>query len=165
MMEQEQKSEGARRGPGRRGRGAGADRNSAAGYIAEGIAGLLDSATEPLWGEIAALQQRVRDLERRLTAMQAAGGARVGRPPGTRGRAAAGRGSGGRSPGSRRIRWGNSDEEIRQTVLAEAARIRDRTGKLDVATLRAELPSVFRFLYGDRAVFAGVKGLAAELGS
>ena len=36
------------------------------------IAGLLDSATEPLWGEIAALQQRVRDLERRLTAMQAA---------------------------------------------------------------------------------------------
>jgi hypothetical protein len=164
MMEQEQKPEG-RRGPGRRARTGGADRHEAAGHIADGIAGLLYSATEPLWGELNELQQRVRDLERKLAAMHAAGGQRVGRPPGGRGRALSSRVAASRSPGTRRIRWGNSDEEIRQTVLAEAARIRDRTGKLDVATLRAELPSVFRFLYGDRAVFAGVKGLAAELGS
>lgn len=165
MMEQEQKPEGARRGPGRRGRAGGAGRNDAAGYIAEGISALLYAATEPLWDEINELQQRVRDLERKVAALQATSGARVGRQAGNRGRAVAGRGAGGRTPGSRRIRWGNSDEEIRQTVLAEAARIRDRTGRLDVATLRAELPSVFRFLYGDRAVFAGVKGLAQELGS
>lgn len=162
MMEQERKPEGSRRG--RRTRAGGLERSEAAGLISDGIAGLLQTAAEPLWTEIATLQQRVRDLERKVTALQAAAGARGERGAG-RGRSWSGRGAAGRSPGTRRIRWGSSDEEIRQTVLAEAARIRERTGKLDVATLRAELPSVFRFLYGDRAVFAGVKGLAAELGN
>lgn len=161
MMEQESKSESPRRG--RRARGMNMERSEAASLISDGIAGLLHSASEPLWQELAALQQRVRDLERKVAALQAARGARGERTG--KGRGWAGRPAGSRSPGARRIRWGSSDEEIRQTVLQEAARIRERTGKLDVATLRAELPSVFRFLYGDRAVFAGVKGLIAELGS
>lgn len=159
MMEEGKRGKG-RRGAGSRGAGV-MDRREAAGQVADGLAQLLHGASEPLWDELTDLQRRVREIERSLAALHATGGVRMS----GRNRLAGGRGTATRSPGSRRIRWGDSDEEIRQTVLAEAARIQERTGKLDVATLRAELPSVFRFLYGDRAVFAGVKGLAKELGS
>lgn len=169
-MQKERKARESRRQSNARWRGNEHERQQAAGHIAAGMASMLQLATEPVWQELTELSARVRELERAIAAMHVqartanplgAAPRRRGRPPGSSRFAT----TAARSEANRRIRWGSSDEEIRQTVLAEAARIRERTGKLDVATLRAELPSVFRFLYGDRAVFAGVKGLAAELGS
>lgn len=62
-----------------------------------------------------------------------------------------------------RIRWGASEEEIRQTVRDHARRLLQQGQDLTVSNIQKQVPSMLRYLYGERAVFAGLKGLIRDL--
>ncbi|MEW6724188.1 MAG: hypothetical protein AB1331_04595 [Bacillota bacterium] len=57
---------------------------------------------------------------------------------------------------SGRIRWGKTPEEIRHRVLEELRRLEREGKEVCIKTLREELPSCLRWLYGKTAVFNGL---------
>ena len=71
----------------------------------------------------------------------------------------------GRRPvgGKPRIRWGTTDEEIRQTVRARARALLEEGQALTVSNIQKQVPSMLRYLYGEKAVFTGLKGLIQDL--
>lgn len=63
---------------------------------------------------------------------------------------------------SRRIRWGNTDEEIRQTVFEQLKSLEDKGKEITITTIKAEVPSMMRYVYGERALFKGIGELVDE---
>ncbi|TCP62071.1 hypothetical protein [Heliophilum fasciatum] len=63
---------------------------------------------------------------------------------------------------NRRIRWGNSPEEIRQCVFHQLLRLQATGKPICVSTIKNEVPGMLRWLYGEKAVFRGLKGLHQE---
>ncbi|MBX6378215.1 MAG: hypothetical protein IRY95_06655 [Clostridia bacterium] len=61
--------------------------------------------------------------------------------------------------GRRRIRWGRSEEDVRRTVYAELARLETLGEPITTETIKAHVPSMLRWIYGDRAIFHGIEDL------
>jgi len=63
---------------------------------------------------------------------------------------------------TRRIRWGNTPEEIKSTSFQVLQRLEQDGGRITVGVIRSQAPSMMRWLYGEKAVFSGLKGLLEE---
>ncbi|KAB2952594.1 hypothetical protein F9B85_07985 [Heliorestis acidaminivorans] len=66
-----------------------------------------------------------------------------------------------RSPKSR-IRWGNTDEEIRKTVFEQLHSLEQKGKDITITTIKSEVPSMMRYVYGDKALFKGIGDLMDE---
>ncbi len=58
---------------------------------------------------------------------------------------------------SARIRWGSTPAEIRTIVAQQLQRLHAEGKNIDTKTIRAEVPSMLKWLYGKRAVFDGLE--------
>lgn len=56
-----------------------------------------------------------------------------------------------------RIRWGSTPEQIRPVVAQQLKRLSGEGKNIDTKTIRAEVPSMLKWLYGKRAVFSGLE--------
>lgn len=63
---------------------------------------------------------------------------------------------------SKRIRWGSSQEEIKATIFQHLQRLQASGKPICVETIKLEVPGMLRWLYGEKAVFKGLKGLHQE---
>ncbi|MTV48685.1 hypothetical protein GJ688_06795 [Heliobacillus mobilis] len=61
-----------------------------------------------------------------------------------------------------RIRWGNTDDEIRNTVFEQLKALEERGKEITITTIKAEVPSMMRYVYGERALFKGIGDLLEE---
>ncbi|MEW6398245.1 MAG: hypothetical protein AB1503_03635 [Bacillota bacterium] len=71
------------------------------------------------------------------------------------------RGAPGR-PARKRIRWGSTPEEIKSTTFRVLEGLQKSGERITVGLIRARTPSMMRWLYGEKAVFAGLRGLMEE---
>lgn len=62
----------------------------------------------------------------------------------------------------KRIRWGATPEDIRETVFSQLSELVERGEEISTETIKAHVPSMLRWIYGDRAVFEGIEGLRRE---
>ncbi|MGE5590806.1 MAG: hypothetical protein ACM3ZA_09365 [Bacillota bacterium] len=150
----------------------------------------LDAVAELLYIALEPLRDTLQEMDGRLTTLElhlqgAAEGApqagqsvaatpRQAEAPGPRRR---GRGRGSASPAPTtaaaepapgrerkpRIRWGANADEIRQTVRAHARQMLSQGQDLTVSNIQKQVPSMLRYLYGEKAVFEGLKGLIRDL--
>ncbi|MEW6545411.1 MAG: hypothetical protein AB1446_00650 [Bacillota bacterium] len=65
-------------------------------------------------------------------------------------------------PARKRIRWGNTPEEIKNTTFRVLEGLQKSGERITVGLIRSRTPSMMRWLYGEKAVFAGLKGLLEE---
>ncbi|MZP31328.1 hypothetical protein GTO91_16600 [Heliobacterium undosum] len=65
------------------------------------------------------------------------------------------------APG-KRIRWGSTPEEIKSSVFLQLERLQEMGNPICVETIKNEVPGMLRWLYGEKAVFNGLKGLQQE---
>ncbi|ABZ84882.1 hypothetical protein HM1_2351 [Heliomicrobium modesticaldum Ice1] len=65
------------------------------------------------------------------------------------------------TPG-KRIRWGSTPEEIKSSVFQQLQRLQEMGSPICVETIKNKVPGMLRWLYGDKAVFNGLKGLQQE---
>lgn len=121
----------------------------------DAVAQLLFMALEPLRDTLAGLDARLARLEGREPSLPARASSETAAQP-ARPR---------RSSGKPRIRWGSTEEEIRQTVRARAQALLQEGHALTVSNIQKEVPSMLRYLYGEKAVFPGLKGLIQDLDS
>ncbi|MBC9786004.1 hypothetical protein H1S01_16090 [Heliobacterium chlorum] len=63
---------------------------------------------------------------------------------------------------NKRIRWGSTPEEIRAAVFRQLQRLQANGNPICVETIKSEVPGMLRWLYGEKAVFNGLKGLQQE---
>ncbi|ABZ83101.1 hypothetical protein HM1_0487 [Heliomicrobium modesticaldum Ice1] len=61
-----------------------------------------------------------------------------------------------------RIRWGTTDEEIRHTVFAQLRSLEEKGKDITITTIKAEVPSMMRYVYGEKALFKGIGELLEE---
>ncbi|MCW2278365.1 hypothetical protein [Heliophilum fasciatum] len=61
-----------------------------------------------------------------------------------------------------RIRWGTTEEEIRQTVFEQLQLLEKRGKEITITTIKTEVPSMMRYVYGERALFCGIGDLIEE---
>ncbi|QGG49386.1 hypothetical protein [Heliorestis convoluta] len=61
-----------------------------------------------------------------------------------------------------RIRWGNTEEEIRKTVFEQLQSLESRGKEITITTIKTEVPSMMRYVYGDKALFKGIGELMEE---
>jgi len=84
--------------------------------------------------------------------------ARARRTPNGSPRAASAAGAGNPvAAPSARIRWGSTPAEIRSIVARQLQRLNAEGKNIDTKTIRAEVPSMLKWLYGKRAVFDGLE--------
>lgn len=62
----------------------------------------------------------------------------------------------------KRIRWGSSPDDVRETVFAQLRELVAAGEEISTETIKQRVPSMLRWIYGDRAVFAGIEGLRRE---
>ncbi|MDD4587508.1 MAG: hypothetical protein PHC60_03825 [Heliobacteriaceae bacterium] len=62
----------------------------------------------------------------------------------------------------RRIRWGSTTEEIRRTVFNQLQLLEGRGKEITITTIKAEIPSMMRYVYGEKALFKGIGDLLTE---
>ncbi|MDI3299269.1 MAG: hypothetical protein QJR08_08880 [Bacillota bacterium] len=104
----------------------------------------LDAVADLLRATVGPLTERVAHVERRVERLEQGGSAGVE----------------ALSPRARqRIRWGSSPEEIRRTVFRQIDLLQARGRELTTETIKAEVPSLLRWIYGERALFDGMEGL------
>ncbi|MCL6522496.1 MAG: hypothetical protein K6U79_09040 [Firmicutes bacterium] len=104
----------------------------------------LDAVADLLRTSVGPLADRLALVERRLERLE-------------QGEAAASEAS--RRPARQRIRWGSTPEEIRETVFRQLDLLRSRGRELTTETIKSEVPSLLRWIYGERALFEGMEGL------
>ncbi|MZP28213.1 hypothetical protein GTO91_00545 [Heliobacterium undosum] len=61
-----------------------------------------------------------------------------------------------------RIRWGTTDEEIRHTVFEQLRSLEEKGKDITITTIKSEVPSMMRYVYGDKALFKGIGELLEE---
>ncbi len=98
---------------------------------------------EPVYKELARLEQKVDEALGQV------------REPGA---------GPGRIPAApkRRIRWGSNPEDIRATVFRQLEELVADGEELSTELIKRRIPSMLRWIYGERAVFDGIEGLRAE---
>lgn len=147
----------------------------------DGVAELLSMALEPLRDTLLEMDGRLAALESMATGASTPGSSATGSPAagttGQRGGSQAstaphrGRGRAAAAPvepaaahtRKPRIRWGSSADEVRQTVRAHARDLLAQGHELTVSNIQKQVPSMLRYLYGEKAVFEGLKGLIRDL--
>ncbi|ABZ82806.1 hypothetical protein HM1_0187 [Heliomicrobium modesticaldum Ice1] len=138
---------------------------------------LVNRALEPVMNELTALRQALEELkatvkeesERQASAASATPEAAteavetisglVGETP-RRGRRR--RAAGPVAVKPPRIRWGNSEDEIKATIFEQLRLLEERGKEITVTNIKEEVPSMMRFLYGKDAMFQGISALFEE---
>ncbi|MHB9145897.1 MAG: hypothetical protein ACYC5Y_11250 [Symbiobacteriia bacterium] len=134
----------------------------------DAVAELLFMALEPLRETLLTLDARLARLEGRDPSLPMAGPPANPASPAKRAgpaRLADEPAQPRRASGKPRIRWGSTEEEIRQTVRARARALLQEGQALTVSNIQKQVPSMLRYLYGEKAVFPGLKGLIHDLES
>ncbi|MHB0886546.1 MAG: hypothetical protein ACYC41_11780 [Bacillota bacterium] len=130
--------------------------------VAELVKVIVEPIAHALWETI----DRVEVVETALASTglaevkerRARGGAGR-RAGGESGSAGAGAGSAGGPTvvASSRIRWGATPGQIRPVVAQQLQRLCAEGKNIDTKTIRAEVPSLLKWLYGKKAVFSGLE--------
>lgn len=129
----------------------------------EAVNQLVGAALQLTQRQIAQLETRVQLLEQAVQEFQPAYPA-----PGPAGGMVAEDGCLSRAgvaqarPARKRIRWGNTPEEIKSTTFRVLEGLQKSGERITVGLIRSRTPSMMRWLYGEKAVFAGLKGLLEE---
>lgn len=120
----------------------------------DAVSEILQLGLDPVYQELAKVQQR----------LNAVLGEAAEWPAGDDGRP-----RGGAAPGEaavqarkKRIRWGATPEDIRETVFSQLNELVERGEEISTETIKEHVPSMLRWIYGDRAVFEGIEGLRRE---
>lgn len=132
----------------------------------DALAEILQLGLDPLYEEIAVLKQAVADLARRVENRGGGGQAErtdVPLTPRNDMATAAGR-SGSRLPliDKKRIRWGSDPATIRETVFGKLLLLEEQGEEITTETIKQRIPSMLRWIYGERAVFGGIDGLRRD---
>lgn len=125
----------------------------------DAVAELLKIGLEPVYEELIVLQQRLDDLSlaiRNLPAGENSPDAYRNAVMNVEGEPAT---SGGRR---KRIRWGSNPEGIRETVFAQLQALLEEGEEISTETIKKRIPSMLRWIYGEKAVFNGIEGLRQE---
>lgn len=131
----------------------------------EAVNQLVGAALQSTHRQIAELGERVRVLEGALAdRREAAGGGARAAVPVTLKEAGGEAGEDSRvaRPARKRIRWGSTPEEIKSTTFRVLEGLQKSGERITVGLIRARTPSMMRWLYGEKAVFAGLRGLLEE---
>lgn len=124
-------------------------------HTLDAVAEILQLALEPVYNEMTAIRQRLEELAH----LQANG---HGQHPSLT-----------LSPlhsgedvlvanRKKRIRWGSNPDDIRETVFAQLRQLVMAGEEISTETIKQRVPSMLRWIYGDRAVFDGIEGLRHE---
>ena len=108
----------------------------------------LESVTDLLVSAITPLDDRLSVMEQRLAALQ--GQHVIPLDPDHGGRLY-----------KHRIHWGSEPQQIRETVFRELDHLREQNLEITTETIKARIPSLLRWIYGDHAIFDGIDGLRA----
>ncbi len=115
----------------------------------EAVEELIRTDLRALRVEVAEVRARLEALEARLAgAPLAPSVAAVPLPAGEQAR--------------RRIKWGASPEAVRETVFAQLAAMVEDPDQVSTELIKQRIPSMLRWIYGERAVFKGIEGLRRE---
>lgn len=127
----------------------------------------LDAVVELLHMALEPMQSALEDLSSRLERLEQNEGLGMGdaRREGRGGRTQTAPAQSEPTQAKPRIRWGASADEIRRTVRTHARRLLEQGQELTVSNIQKQVPSMLRYLYGEKAVFAGLKGLIQDLES
>lgn len=124
----------------------------------------VEAVNQLLGAALSATDRRLEDLEKRVAALEGRA-VQDAAPPAPAGAVAAGgeqAGGAGPRPARKRIRWGSTPEEIKCTTFRVLEGLQRSGERITVGLIRRRTPSMMRWLYGDKAVFAGLKGLLEE---
>lgn len=108
----------------------------------DAVAEVVRLGLEPVYRELARLERKVDEALGQVRPAANAGP----RPAGPR----------------RRIRWGSSPEDIRATVFRQLEEMLQDGEELSTELIKRRIPSMLRWIYGERAVFNGIEGLREE---
>ncbi|HEY3313794.1 MAG TPA: hypothetical protein VGL40_00735 [Bacillota bacterium] len=123
----------------------------------DAVAEVVKLAIEPLATEVCRALDRLEELEATLAAHGLIGGKQRRVRANDARRSALGGGAEAPTAPSTRIRWGSSPEEIRSIVAEQIRRLMADGKNIDTKTIRAEVPSMLKWLYGKKAVFSGLE--------
>lgn len=123
--------------------------------------------------DVAEMRARLAALESRLAGAPPAAPATAAAPPGTSAAGvptgapftapdAAGLPGPAAMAARRRIRWGSSPDTVRDTVFAQLSGLVDDPDLVSTELIKQRIPSMLRWIYGERAVFKGIEGLRRE---
>lgn len=124
----------------------------------DAVAELLKIGLEPVYEELAMLQQRLDDLSLEFRNPPA----REHAPSGPRNTAMVEQRAVMNGSRQKRIRWGSTPETIRQTVFAQLQALLEEGEEISTETIKKRIPSMLRWIYGEKAVFDGIEGLRRE---
>lgn len=131
----------------------------------------VDAVNQLLGAALGSTQRQLQDLETRMRELEEAvreGGAAAGSGgalvvgPGQTPASAVKAGGAQPRPARKRIRWGSTPEEIKNTTFRVLEGLQKSGERITVGLIRSRSPSMMRWLYGEKAVFAGLKGLLEE---
>lgn len=119
----------------------------------DAVSEILQLGLEPVYRELGKVHERLNAVLGEAEAWPADG--------------VDGRPHGGAAPGEaqarkKRIRWGSTPEDIRETVFSQLNELVERGEEISTETIKEHVPSMLRWIYGDRAVFEGIEGLRRE---
>lgn len=101
---------------------------------------------EPVYQEMSRLERKVDEALEHVRAAGPAGASQPSAP----------------SAPKRRIRWGSTPEDIRATVFQQLDQLLADGEELSTEVIKQRVPSMLRWIYGERAVFNGIEGLREE---
>ena len=104
-------------------------------------------------------RQLYRQLDVRLAQLESAFANRLGAHPGASPRSGDPRESARRMFSNRRIRWGESVEEIRRNIFAQLDRLQELDQPLTTESIKRYVPGMLRWLYGQQKLFNGIESL------
>lgn len=120
----------------------------------------LDAVSEILQLGLDPVYRELGKVHERLNALLGEGGEWQDDGEGGRPRGAAAPGEA--QARKKRIRWGSTPEDIRETVFSQLNELVERGEEISTETIKEHVPSMLRWIYGDRAVFEGIEGLRRE---
>lgn len=121
----------------------------------DAVAEIVQLGLEPVCREMAAVRQRLDEIAGFL-ADERLQGASLNLSPLSDGEDTVARAR------KKRIRWGSSPDDVRETVFAQLRELIAAGEEISTETIKQRVPSMLRWIYGDRAVFEGIEGLRRE---
>lgn len=122
----------------------------------DAVAEVVKLGIEPLWTEVEALRERVAAL---APLVEGKGAGPVVAQAGGAGRPALARQA---TAGRKRIRWGSEPMAIRGTVFEQLRQLLNEGEEISTEVIKQRIPSMLRWIYGQKAVFDGIEGLRRD---